>query len=83
MKKEDKVVEGKGTITLVGKDWYGIVPDTETGTRYAPVSMAKEFKIDTLRVYFKGKVGEIPPNVRMWGNPLVLIEIRKLDSSNE
>ena len=83
MDKEENVVEGKGAITHVGQDWYGIAPDAETGTCYAPAKLAEELKIDNLRVYFKGRVGEIPPNVRMWGTPFVLIEIRKLDSSDE
>ncbi len=81
--REDKIVEGKGTVAHVGQNWYGIVPDMQSGTCYAPVNLAEEFRIDNLRVYFKGKVGEIPPNIRMWGTPLVLIEIRKLNTSNE
>ena len=74
------VVDQSGTIRLISGDVYGIVPDADTGTRYLPDSLADEFKKDGLRVVFSGKVGEIPPNVRMMGTPLTLTAIRSPES---
>jgi hypothetical protein len=69
----------KGTIQAVRPDagWYGIVPDSDRGTRYAPDRLSDEFKKDGLRVVFSGRVKPIDPNVRSWGIPLELTEIRR------
>lgn len=69
----------RGTIREVGSGagQFGIVPDFDTGTRFAPDRLPDEFKTDGLRVIFSGRVGEIPPNVRMWGTPLELTGIRR------
>lgn len=60
--------------------WYGIVPDGDRGTRYAPDRLPDEFKIDGVRVVFSGRVGRIDPNVRTWGTPLMLTSIRLADA---
>ena len=69
----------KGTIQAVRPDagWYAIVPDSDRGPRYAPDRLSDEFKKDGLRVVFSGRVKPIDPNVRMWGIPLELTEIRR------
>ena len=67
-----------GTIEAVNPDagWYGIVPDGDRGTRYAPDRLPDTFKKDGLRVVFSGRVGRVDPNVRTWGIPLILTNIR-------
>ena len=55
--------------------WYGIVPDGDRGTRYAPDRLPDEFKKDGVRVVFSGRVGRVDPNVRAWGIPLTLTNI--------
>jgi hypothetical protein len=55
--------------------WYGIVPDGDRGTRYAPDRLPDEFKKDGLRVVISGRVGPVDPNVRTWGIPLTLTKI--------
>jgi hypothetical protein len=56
--------------------WYGIVPDDDRGTRYAPDRLPDEFKKDGVRVVFSGRLGQVDPNVRTWGTPLTLTRIR-------
>ena len=67
-----------GRIEAVNPDagWYGIVPDGDRGTRYAPDRLPDTFKKDGLRVVFSGRVGQVDPNVRTWGIPLTLTNIR-------
>src|SRR5262245_46927032 len=68
----------RGAIVVVNEQngWYGIVPDSDRGTRYAPDRLPDDFKKDGVRVIFSGRVGPIDPNVRMWGTPLTLTSIR-------
>ena len=67
-----------GAIVAVNQQnrWYGIVPDSDRGTRYAPDHLPDEFKKDGVRVVFSGRVVEVDPNVRTWGIPLRLSSIR-------
>jgi hypothetical protein len=70
--------EEPGTIRQVGAFGFGIVPDREPGTRYAPDHLPAEFHVDGMRVLFSGTPTSPPPNVRMWGAPLRLRSIRRL-----
>ena len=66
-----------GTIEAVNPraGWYGIVPDSDRETRYAPDRLPDDFKKDGLRVVFSGRVGPVDPNARTWGIPLTLTKI--------
>jgi hypothetical protein len=78
----DHLEDVNGTIKKIGELGYAIVTEGESGTRYAPDNMPEEFEVDGLRVIFSGVVGEIPPNARggrMWGMPLELTDIRRLE----
>ena len=79
------VTNEKGSIRAVSAEqgWYGIVPDSDEGTVYAPEGLPEELKRDGLRVVFSGEVGEIPPNVRMWGTPLKLTKIEALERASK
>jgi hypothetical protein len=72
------VTDAHGAIVEVNPQngWYGIVPDDDRGTRYAPDRLPDEFKKDGVRVVFSGRVGTIDPNVRTWGIPLTVTAIR-------
>lgn len=72
------VTDAHGAIVEVNQrsGWYGIVPDDDRGTRYAPDRLPDEFKKDGVRVVFSGRVGTIDPNVRTWGIPLTVTAIR-------
>ena len=67
-----------GLVVVVNErnGWYGIVPDDDRGTRYAPDRLPDEFKKDGVRVVFSGRLGPVDPNVRTWGIPLTLTRIR-------
>ena len=73
-----EVKDLRGVIEEVNakNGWYGIVPDGDRGTRYAPDRLPDEYKKDGVRVVFSGRVGHIDPNVRTWGTPLTLTNIR-------
>ena len=73
----DEIHDAKGTIRKVGTSWYGIVPDEDPGTRFAPDELPKKFRHDGLRVVYSGMVKELPGG-RTWGIPLELTDIRKL-----
>ncbi|MBI4888662.1 MAG: hypothetical protein HY824_16310 [Acidobacteria bacterium] len=60
--------------------WFAIVPDGDRDIRYAPDRLPDEFKKGGLRVVFSGRVGRVDPNVRSWGIPLALTDIR-IDSA--
>jgi hypothetical protein len=67
----------RGRVERVSDEWWGIVPDFDEGTRFAPdPPLAPELRREGLLVVFSGTVGEIPPNVRMWGLPLAVDGIR-------
>jgi hypothetical protein len=70
--------EEPGTIQKVGSFGFGIVPDREPGTRYAPDRLPAKFRVDGRRVLFSGTPSSPPPHVRMWGTPFRLRSIRPL-----
>ena len=72
------VTDAHGAIVEVNRQngWYGIVPDDDRGTRYAPDRLPDEFRKDGVRVVFSGRLGRIDPDVRMWGTPLTVTAIR-------
>jgi hypothetical protein len=75
----DELTEAAGTVKHVGRDWYGLVPDSEPGTRFAPENLPEEFREDGLKVVFSGTVKESPEGVRMWGTPFEISEIRRAE----
>lgn len=73
---DERLPEQAGTVTKVGAFGYGIVPDADPGTRYAPEALPLEFQVDGLKVVFAGVVSE-PADARVWGLPLRLTSIRR------
>lgn len=74
--------EEPATVVKVGDRWFGIVPDAESGTRFAPDELPADFRRDGLKVVVSGTIGEIPRNVRLWGTPMLLSCIRFLDEGD-
>ena len=74
---EAREPEQAGAIVRVGDFGYGIVPDSDPGTRYAPDALPAEFEQDGLRVLFSGVVTSPPPGARLWGTPFRLTSIRR------
>jgi hypothetical protein len=63
----------RGTVKLVNAEqgWYGLVPDRDPGTRYAPEPPLPEaFRKDGLRVIFSGRLLPADDGTRRWGTPL-------------
>jgi hypothetical protein len=68
-----------GSVVQVGDFGFGLVPDSDPGTRYAPVKeLPEEFCQDGLRVRFSGVLQESPRGVRLWGTPLKVTKIETL-----
>ena len=78
-----RVVENAtGTVTKVGNFGYGLVPDEDPGTRYAPTEpLPLEFREHDLRVRFSGVEGD-PADVRgrRWGTPFEVTHIERLEA---
>ena len=72
------IINAHGAIVEVNQrnGWYGIVPGDDRGTRYAPNRLPDEFRKDGPRVIFSGRAGQVDPNVRTWGIPLTVTNIR-------
>lgn len=73
--------ERTGTIRRVGTFGFGIVPDDDPGTRYAPDRLPAEMQVDGLRVVFAGVATEPPAGARLWGTPFRLASIRKAEGA--
>jgi len=71
------MVSGLGTIRHFALEggFYGIIADD--GSKYLPVNLPSQFKVDSLRVEFKGTV-EGCITVVMWGECIRLSYIRRL-----
>ena len=73
----DRIPEQPGTIRKVSDFGFGIVPDSDPGTRYAPDALPEGFREDGLLVTFSGRLTAPPEGVRLWGTPLKLETIRR------
>jgi len=76
---DDVITDVPGHVVEVMDEAWALQPEDDEGTRYAPDELPEEFLVDGLAVIFSGEVGEIPPNVRLWGTPLHLTDIRRRD----
>jgi hypothetical protein len=69
-------LRGKVVAVNAEKGWFGLVPDRDPGTRYAPdPALPEAFRRDGLRVVFSGRVKPSPEGVRQWGTPLEVTRI--------
>ncbi len=78
---EEMIEDATGTMQKVGSFGYGIVPDDDAGSRYAPSEeVAEEFRVEGLRVVFSGIVGDASEGRggRRWGTPIELTKLQRL-----
>ncbi len=77
-REENQKVSGEGTICYIMLEggFYGIVD--ENGRHYDPLNLPKDFRIDSLRVYFEGELRREIATFHMWGVPLYITHIEKL-----
>jgi hypothetical protein len=62
----------KGIVKVFSEDAVVIIAEGKDSERYASSQLPTAWKQDGLHLTFSGKVGEIPPNIRMIGTPLKL-----------
>lgn len=79
IKNEENIVVGTGTIEFLDFEggFYGIISDD--GERYDPLNMKQEFQVNGLRVYFEAKVLHDVVTFHMWGTPVSILKIQKLE----
>ncbi len=65
----------KGCIKVLSEEAVVIIPANNENERYISAQLPDELKKDGLKVTFTGKVGKIPPHIRMIGTPLKLTAI--------
>ena len=72
-------VSGNGMVRYVELEggFYGII--TDSGEHYEPLNLPGEFRVDSLGVYFEGKILHGIGTCHMWGKPIRLFRIYGLD----
>lgn len=75
----EDVVEDVGTVRYIELEggFYGIVADDDA--RYLPDSLDESYREDGLRVRFRAEIREDVMTAQMWGTPVTLIEIMRLE----
>ncbi len=79
---EDRsIINGTGTVRFnpIEGGFYGI--ESDTGERYDPINLDKEFQVDGLRVRFEGRKREDMASFHMWGTLIEIIKIEKLKNN--
>ena len=72
------IINDTGTITFIDLEggFYAIVGSTD----YDPLNLPEEFKVEGIQVQFKA-LRYNGPTFHMWGTPIVLLEIEKLNET--
>jgi hypothetical protein len=65
----------KGIVKVFAEDAVVIIAQGNDSERYTSEQLPEDWKKDGLQVTFSGRVGEIPPYIRMIGTPLKLSSI--------
>lgn len=78
-KKQGNTVLKRGTVRFIDLEggFYGIIGDD--GKKYDPINLSREFQIDGLPVHFEAKVRDDVATIRMWGTPIEILKIEKLE----
>ena len=77
--EKSDVMSGTGTIVFNDFEggFYGIVSDG--GRRYFPDGLDEAFKVDGLRVEFEVRLLRNVMTIVMWGQPVTVVALKKLD----
>ena len=72
------ILSGTGTINYINLEggFYGLIADD--GRKYLPKDLAREFKVDGLRVRFQVKILTGVATIYMWGTPVEALSIERL-----
>ncbi len=78
--QEQQIVAANGTITYVDLEggFYGIV--AEDGTRYLPLNLSEEYRVDGMNVTFVASVQEDTVTIQQWGTPVEILSIEETDA---
>ncbi len=76
----EDIVSETGTVKYIDLEggFYGIISDN--GEHYDPINLGQEFQEDALRVLITAKILEDVATTRMWGRPIEIIKIERLES---
>jgi len=75
-------IQGTGTIQHVDLEggFYGLVD--EEGTKYDPTPLPESLRVDGLQVRFRVQKKDLM-TTRMWGTPVEVLEIERIDDEND
>lgn len=75
---EPEHVSDRGTVVYLthGLPFYGIIDDHNR--HWEPLNLPPDFQADSLRVQFDCVAKDVP-SVNMWGQPMKLSSIKRLD----
>ena len=76
---EKDLISGVGTILYQDLEggFYGLVADD--GATYDPLNLDEAFKQDSLRVRFQARRYTNVMTIRMWGQPVEILEMARVD----
>lgn len=79
VKNEENIVAETGTVVFLDFEggFYGIIGDG--GERYDSLNLDQEFEVDGLRVYFEAKILHDVATFHMWGTPVSLVKLQRLE----
>lgn len=82
--KKRKITSGwkQGTVKYMDLEggFYGIF--TESGGKYLPLNMDKEFRSNGAVIQFKGKVQHNMNTIQQWGTPIKLSEVKLIKAGS-
>ena len=77
---DENVIDGVGTILFQDLEggFYGLVADD--GAKYDPLNLDEAFHQDSLRVRFRARRRTGVMTIRMWGQPVDILEMTRLEN---
>ncbi|HEX3035703.1 MAG TPA: hypothetical protein VHT73_11335 [Thermodesulfobacteriota bacterium] len=78
-KERENTILKRGTVRFIDLEggFYGIIGDD--GKKYDPINLSQEFQVDGLPVRFEAEVRDDVAAMRMWGTPIEIVRIEKLE----
>ena len=76
---DENLVSGVGTILYQDLEggFYGLVADD--GAKYDPLNLDEAFQQDSLRVRFRAQRRTDVMTIRMWGQPVEILDMARVD----
>jgi hypothetical protein len=75
----EEIVSGLGTVRYVELEggFYGIVADDST--RYQPQNLGSDYREDGMRVRFRAVAQDSAATMQMWGQPVEILDILRVE----